>query len=159
MPSLHGSKTSYSVPDSNRYRILALDYGTKHVGLAVSDEGRMLATARGTIENSPKLIQQIVAMTKTENIRTVVLGLPRTLRNTESAMTAIVAKFRSRLKTALDPLGVALESWDERLTSIIAGTNIAERGLSKSRRERKGLHDEEAARIILQEYLDAHPRA
>lgn len=146
------------MPDSNRYRILALDYGTKRVGIAISDEGRMLGTARGTIDNNQQLIKRILSLVTEENIRTVLLGMPRTLRNTESAMTLEVTKFRNRLQTALDPLGVQLETRDERLTSIIAGTNIAERGMSKSRREQKGIHDEEAARIILQEYLDSLPR-
>ncbi|MDP4199792.1 MAG: Holliday junction resolvase RuvX [Bacteroidota bacterium] len=134
---------------------MALDYGTKRVGVAISDQGRMLASARGTIPNDQNLIRTIVALVQAESVRTVLLGIPRTLKNTESAMTSEVLKFRKRLQAALDPIGVAVVARDERLTSIIAGTNIAERGMSKSRREQKGLHDEEAARIILQEYLDS----
>src|ERR1019366_3417651 len=133
----------------------AIDYGTKRIGIAISDEMRMLASPRGIIENTPRLIPQIVSMTLSENVRMVVLGIPRTLGNTESAMTAQVLKFRDKLADALSPHGIELLSRDERLTSIMANFNISQRGLPKGKREEKSLRDEEAARILLQEYLDS----
>ena len=138
----------------DRYRVLAIDYGTKRIGIALSDEGRMLASARGTIANDPETIRNIQRLTSKENVRTIVLGIPTTLRNSESEMTREVRKFEERLRASLQ--GIEIVTRDERLTSVIAGANVAAREMKKSRREQKGLHDEEAARILLQEYLDGH---
>ncbi len=138
----------------NNGRVLAIDYGTKRLGIAVSDEMQMLATSRGVIANGPKMIAEILTLLKSEHIRLVILGIPRTLSNTESAMTTEVLRFRDKLTKSLEPLGVVLKTRDERLTSLIAETNIRSRELPKHKREKKSLRDEEAARILLQEYLD-----
>lgn len=134
---------------------MAIDYGTKRLGIAISDEMQMLASSRGVIANGPKMIADILSLVRTEHIRLVILGIPKTLQNTESAMTAEVLKFRDKLSKALEPLGIALETRDERLTSLIAETNIRSRELPKHKREKKSLRDEESARIVLQEYLDS----
>jgi putative Holliday junction resolvase len=138
----------------NGKRVLAIDYGTKRLGIAISDELRMLASSRGVIANGPKMIAEIISMIERENVGIVLLGIPRTLSNTESAMTAEVLRFRDKLAKVLALLGIALETRDERLTSLIAETNIRARELPKMKREKKSLRDEEAARILLQEYLD-----
>jgi len=137
-----------------RYRVLALDYGTKRVGIAISDEMRMLASPRGVLENTANLIPQIISMAEAENVRVVILGIPRTLGNTDSAMTSEVRKFQKNLSTAFQAFGITVESRDERLTSVMANFNISERRLPKGKREVKSLRDEEAARILLQEYLE-----
>jgi putative holliday junction resolvase len=152
-------KKGYFVPQAEhaldeRYRVLAIDYGTKRVGIAISDEMRMLASPRGVLENTSNLIPRIISMAQAENVRIIVLGIPRTLGNTDSAMTSEVLKFREKFSTALRPHGILVESRDERLTSIMANFNISERRLPKGKREVKSLRDEEAARIILQEYLE-----
>jgi putative Holliday junction resolvase len=139
----------------NNHRILAIDYGTKRIGIAISDPLGIFATPRGIIENGPRAIDEIKALILSENVSTVIIGIPRTLRNTESEMTAQVIRFRDKLIKMLTPLGVAVESRDERLTSMIAETNIRSRELPKMKRENKSLRDEEAARILLQEYLDS----
>lgn len=115
----------------------------------------MLASSRGVIANGPTMIPEILTLVRSEHVHTVILGVPRTLRNTESEMTAEVLRFRDKLAKSLEPLGVLLETRDERLTSLIAETNIRSRELPKYKREKKSLRDEEAARILLQEYLDA----
>lgn len=135
-------------------RVLAIDYGTKRIGIAISDELRMLASPRGTIANGPRAIEEVVALLRREEVGSVILGIPRTLSNTHSAMTAEVLRFHDKLSAALGPLGITLEKRDERLTSLIAETNIRSRELPKQKREQKYLRDEEAARILLQEYLD-----
>ena len=147
------------MPHDDRYRVLAIDYGTKRIGIAISDELRMLASPRGILENTTKVISQIVSMAQSENVRTVVVGIPRTLSNSESAMTSQVLKFRDKLSGVLLPLGIAVASRDERLTSVMANYNISQRGLPKGRRDEKSLRDEEAARILLQEYLNSEPRS
>jgi putative Holliday junction resolvase len=133
--------------------VLALDYGTKRIGVALSDEGRMLASARGIMPNDANTIANIRELIAKENVKTVLLGIPMTLGNTESDMTKEVRKFETKLRAALPE--IELLPRDERLTSVMAGSNVASRGMKKSRREQKGLHDEEAARILLQEYLDS----
>lgn len=142
--------------NETKSRVLAIDYGTKRIGVAISDELRMLAHPRGTIPNGPRMIEEIAALARRENVGMVILGMPRTLSNTESTMTAEVIRFSERLKLALDIAGISLETRDERLTSLIAETNIRARELPKMKREQKDLRDEEAARILLQEYLDTH---
>ncbi len=114
----------------------------------------MLASPRGVISNGPDMIKQIVQLVQKENVRVVILGIPRTLNNTDSQMTTQVLKFKDKLTVALEAVGVPLETRDERLTSIMANFNISQRGLPKGKREEKSLRDEEAARIVLQEYLD-----
>jgi putative Holliday junction resolvase len=148
-------KERYKVPSDDLSRVLAIDYGTKRIGIALSDPLRILATPRGIIENGPRTMDDLNGLIKSENVRTVVVGIPRTLRNTESEMTAEVLRFRDKLIQLLTPLGVWVESRDERLTSIMAETNIRSRELPKRKREKKSLRDEEAARILLQEYLDS----
>lgn len=140
--------------DQSHPRILALDYGTKRIGVAISDELRMLAHSRGTLSNGPAIIEEIVSLVQREHVGAAILGIPRTLSNTESAMTYEVLVFYEKLAAALAPLGIKLKRRDERLTSIIAETNIRARELPKQKREQKYLRDEEAARILLQEYLD-----
>jgi putative holliday junction resolvase len=142
------------MPENNLSRILAIDYGTKRIGIAISDPLRIFATPRGIIENGPRSMDEIKSLIISENVNTVIVGIPRTLRNTESEMTAKVIRFRDKLIKMLTPLGIAVESRDERLTSMIAETNIRSRELPKMKRENKSLRDEEAARILLQEYLD-----
>src|SRR5579859_7071002 len=102
----------------SHFRVLALDYGTKRIGIALSDEGRMLASARGTIANGPNAIADILQLISKENVKQVLLGIPMTLANTESDMTREVRKFEQRLRVALEPLGINLTTRDERLTSV-----------------------------------------
>ena len=143
------------MPDNDFSRVLAIDYGTKRIGIALSDPLRIFAIPRGIIENGPRTMDDLKELITSENVRTLILGIPRTLSNTESEMTAEVIRFRDKLIQILTPLGVSVISRDERLTSIMAETNIRSRELPKMKREKKSLRDEEAARILLQEYIDS----
>jgi putative Holliday junction resolvase len=147
-----------SLAAKERYRVLALDFGTVRIGVAVSDELRMLASARGTIPNDGQVIPSILSAIQKEQAKIVLMGLPVGLSGQETAMTTQVRKFGDRLKRKLEVLGVGFEYRDERLTSVMANANIAMSGLPKIKRQEKGLRDEEAARILLQDYLD-HPTA
>ncbi|MEI8135033.1 MAG: Holliday junction resolvase RuvX [bacterium] len=140
-----------------RKKILAIDYGSKRVGLAISDELRMLARPIGFFENTNRLQKEILALVEKEQVGCVIVGLPRTLGGTDSEFTTSVRAFADKLFEKLDVKGIEHFLHDERLTSIMAQANIAEQGWSKSKREEKYRHDEEAARIILQEFLDSHP--
>ena len=136
-------------------RVLAIDYGTKRIGLAISDELRMLARPIGFLENTNRLHKEILALIEKENIGCVILGLPRTLAGTDSEFTTQVRAFAEKLFAKLDAKKIEHHFHDERLTSVMAQANIAEQGWSKSKREEKFRRDEEAARIILQEFLDS----
>lgn len=135
-------------------RVMAIDYGTKRLGIAISDELRMLASARGIVENNPKMIDQLIGKALAEQVRMVILGLPKSLKNEDSEMTTKVRSFGEKLKARLDVENIGFEWRDERLTSLMANANIAMSGLGKKKKENKALRDEEAARILLQEYLD-----
>ncbi|MBS1903162.1 MAG: Holliday junction resolvase RuvX [Bacteroidetes bacterium] len=139
----------------NRSRVLSIDYGTKRVGLAISDELRMLARPFTTLSQSPALLNDILSLVEKEAVGFVLLGLPRSLMGGDSEMTTEVRTFGERLFERLDAVGVGHAFHDERLTSIMAANNLRSSGLSKSKRQEKHRHDEEAARIILQEYLDS----
>lgn len=140
-------------------KVLAIDYGSKRIGIAISDELRMLARPIGVIEQSKKAIAELLDLVKREGVGVVLVGLPKTLEGTESDMTREVGEFATVLFAALDSLGVKHQFHDERLTSIMAASNLRVRGLSKAKRQEKYRHDEEAARIILQEYLDSNWQA
>lgn len=137
-------------------RVMAIDFGTKRIGIAISDEMQILASARGVINNDPMSIREIVAKATAERVIKVVLGLPRSLKNEDSEMTRQVRSFGEKLELQLTAAGIQFEFRDERLTSVMANANIAMSGLGKKRKEEKSLRDEEAARILLQTYLDQH---
>jgi putative Holliday junction resolvase len=137
-------------------RVMAVDFGTKRIGLAISDEMQILASARGVIANDPMSIREIVAKAQAERVIKVVLGLPRSLKNEDSDMTRQVRSFGEKLQLQLEAADIEFEFRDERLTSVMANANIAMSGLRKKKREDKSLRDEEAARILLQTYLDQH---
>jgi putative Holliday junction resolvase len=137
-------------------RVLAIDYGTKRVGLAISDELRMIARPIGYLENTNRLQKEILALIEKEHIGYVLVGLPKTLSGTDSEFTTKVRTFAEKFFLKLDAKHIEHQFYDERLTSIMAQANINEQGWSKSKREEKFRHDEEAARIILQEWLNGN---
>src|SRR5437762_7739020 len=93
-------------------KILAIDFGTKRLGIAVSDALGMLAHPRGTIANSPTMIDDIITLIAQEDARHVLLGIPMTLANAQSDMTKQVLAFREKLIARLEPLGIRVESRD-----------------------------------------------
>lgn len=135
-------------------RILAIDYGSKRIGIAISDPLGILASPSGVIQNSPTAIVEIVSKVQDQGVGLVLLGLPKHLDGGHSEMTEEVKAFSTKLFAALDSISVKYEFVDERLTSVMAAQNILQQGLKRSQRQQKYRHDEEAARIILQEYLD-----
>lgn len=121
--------------------ILALDYGEKHVGLAMSDPEDRIALKYKTIiyQNQAQLMQELEQICQSEQITKIVIGLPKSLRGGDSPQTRQVLQFAKYVKMKLSR-SVILE--DERLT-----TKQAEKSGEKN------LH-EESARLILQTYLD-----
>ena len=132
--------------------LLSLDIGEKRIGLAVSDETGTLARPLFALARASKQqdFTQIAALRDEYHIVRIVAGLPKTLRNEEGPQARRVRRYADELAAAI---GIPLEFWDERFSSIEA----QERMTAASRQQRdRGAIDAAAAAIILQEYLDAH---
>ncbi len=132
-------------------RILALDVGTKRIGIAISDE--LLITAQGleSIERASldRDLERINDLIKGYSVIEVVAGLPINMNGSHSAKTKEVVEF---LDSLMRVIKVPLKTWDERLTSVQAEKAMLEADLT--RRRRRALSDRVAAQLILQSYLD-----
>lgn len=131
-------------------RILAVDYGKKRVGLAVSDPLKIIAGGLATIETS-KVLGYIVEYASGNDVETIVIGLPKRVDNTPSESMKYITPFVGKLKAALPNINV--EFFDERFTSVLAHKTMLDAGLSKSGRANKALVDQISATIILQDYM------
>mgnify|MGYP003805175827 CR=1 FL=1 len=132
-------------------RILAIDYGTKRVGLAVTDENCIIPGALDTVL-SHEAMNYIINYSKHNKIKCFVIGEPKKLDNSESEIYKIVIQFGKALKKKFPDIPVVL--LDERFTSKIAYRSIIESGIKKSKRQNKSLIDSVSAVILLQSYMD-----
>jgi putative holliday junction resolvase len=134
-------------------RILAIDYGLKRTGLAVTDPLQIIAGGLGTV-NTTALMPFLEKYIAREPVEKLVVGDPRNNDGTDTHATAPVMRFIGALKKKFPHIPVVTA--DERFTSRMARKSMLEMGLPKKKRQNKALVDEIAAVIILQEYLDAH---
>ena len=135
-------------------RILGLDFGSKTVGVAVSDE--LLITAQGVEivrRKSPAKLRQTLArieeLISQYNVARIVLGYPKNMNNTEGERCEKTKEFKEMLERRT---GLEVVLWDERLTTVAADRSMIETGIR--RENRKEFVDEIAAIFILQGYLD-----
>jgi len=131
-------------------RIMAIDFGEKRTGLAVTDPLQIIATGLQTME-TPKVITFLKQYIPAENVELVLIGMPTNWDDSDTHATPAVRKFIENFRRALP--GTPIEEVDERYTSRMASQAISQMGLSKKKRSRKGLIDEVAATIMLQAYL------
>lgn len=132
-------------------KILAIDYGKKRTGLALSDEMQIFAFGHGTVET--KDIQKTLStLVVKEKVSIIVLGEPKRLNNEVSETTEMVYRFQTQLKTWFPEIPVVLV--DERYTSKMAQDAILQSGVKKKDRQNKALIDTVSATIILQTYLE-----
>jgi putative Holliday junction resolvase len=133
-------------------RILAIDYGLKRIGLAMTDLLQIAASPFETIESVSlkKNALKISEIAKANEVSEIVVGLPLSMNGDESEMTETVNKFIEELKAVS---GLPVVSVDERLTTAQAERVLVEEA-DVSRAKRKGLKDKVAAAIILQTHLD-----
>jgi putative Holliday junction resolvase len=131
-------------------RILAIDYGKKRTGLAVTDPLQIIATALDTVD-SGELIGYLKKYMATEPVERVLVGYPLNLDDSPTHATPLVEKFIVKFGNVFPQMPV--EKVDERMTSRMASQAIAGMGLKKKDREKKGLIDAVSAVIMLQEYL------
>jgi len=132
-------------------RVLGIDYGSKRIGLALSDPTNILASPLPTIPNDNKAIEKILDIINKNDVSEIVIGYPLNMNGTKSKICDEVDKFISKLSSRTDK---RIIKRDERLTSYIAQQQILESVKSKKKRQDKSLLDQFSARIILQEYLD-----
>lgn len=132
-------------------RILAIDYGRKRTGLAVTDTMQLIANGLTTV-HSGDLIKYLQDYTLREPVELFVVGLPKQMNNEPSENMKYVEIFVKHLKRTLPDIPV--EYYDERFTSLLAQKAMLEGGLKKKKRQEKALVDEISAVIILQSYLE-----
>jgi len=132
-------------------RILAIDYGTKRTGLAVTDEEKIIARALDTVPTA-KVIEYLKSYIIKENVSMIVIGMPRQMNNTPSTLTPVVEQFIVKLKKTFSEIPVM--TVDERFTSKIAMQSMLMDGTKKSERRNKGLVDQRSAVLILQSYME-----
>lgn len=131
-------------------RILALDYGLKRTGIAVTDELQIIASGLTTVA-SEEVISFLKKYFAQENVSKVLIGEPKQMNGQPSESTEIIEKFA--LKFAQEFPDVKVERVDERFTSKLAFQSMIDSGLKKKQRQNKALIDEIAATIMLQDYL------
>jgi putative Holliday junction resolvase len=131
-------------------RILAIDYGIKRTGIAVTDELQIIASGLTTIPSDTALSFLTTYFSK-ENVSKVLIGEPKQMNGEPSESAKIIEKFVAAFKTAFPEMKI--DRVDERFTSKIAFQTMIDSGLKKKQRQNKGLVDEIAATILLQDYL------
>lgn len=134
-------------------RVLGIDYGTRRVGLAISDPLRVLAGPVGTWDNEPDLMKRLAELITGEGVTLVVVGMPYAPDGGKGAKAREVDAFIARLKSCHP---VPVETWDESYTSVEAQRLLIEGGKRRKQRRAKGAVDTMAARLLLQQFLDAH---
>lgn len=135
-------------------RILAIDYGKKRTGIAVSDPLQIIATALDTVE-SGELIGYLKKYIAREPVEKVLVGYPLNFDNSPTHATPLVDKFILKFGNVFPNMPV--EKIDERMTSKMASQAISGMGLKKKDREKKELIDTVSAVMMLQEYLTLNP--
>ncbi|GGG99055.1 putative pre-16S rRNA nuclease [Parapedobacter pyrenivorans] len=132
-------------------RILAFDYGTKRVGMAVTDPLQLIATALDTV-HAKDVLDYVKSYLDREVVTAFVVGMPRQVDGTESESAQHVRGFVRTLRRVFPTIPV--ETIDERFTSKMASASIAQSGMAKKKRQDKALVDRVSAVLILQSYLE-----
>ena len=133
-------------------RILAIDYGRKRTGIAVSDPLQIIASGLTTVPTH-QLMDFLLNYIKQEQVECIIIGHPKQLNNEDSENMKNIVPFINRLKKILPDMPVQLV--DERFTSVLAHQTMLAGGLKKKERQNKALVDEISATIILQSYLES----
>ncbi|HLP11300.1 MAG TPA: Holliday junction resolvase RuvX [Flavobacteriales bacterium] len=132
-------------------KILAIDYGLKRCGIAITDDAKMIASPLTTV-GEKELLDFVKKQIETNKVDEIVIGLPATLKGEATDATAHVNAFYTALKEKHP--GIAIELHDERFTSLLAQKSIHMMELPKMKREKKGLLDKVSAAVLLQSYMD-----
>ncbi len=131
-------------------KVLAIDFGLKRTGLALSDDQKMFAFGLKTVD-SRNLMDELKKLVLTEQIDTLVVGEPKRLDASDTHISENVRRFVNALKQNFP--GLTIHSLDERFTSKMAATALSQMGMQKKVKQDKGLIDEVSATILLQDFL------
>jgi len=131
-------------------RILALDFGIKRTGIAITDELQIIASGLQTVETQ-KLIPFLKEYISQEQVERFVVGKPKQMNNLDSESEPFIISFLEKLTKEIP--AIPITRVDERFTSKMAFQTMIDSGLKKKQRRNKGLVDEISATIILQSYL------
>lgn len=134
-------------------RILAIDYGTKRTGIAVTDVLRIVPGAL-TMVATNDLSKFLDEYFKKEPVDIIVVGLPKNMNGEDSASMKFIRPFIRQLSTTYPDKEIVM--YDERFTSVLAHQAILQSGIGKMARRNKALVDEISATIILQSYMDSN---
>ena len=132
-------------------KIIAIDYGLKRIGVAISDESRVLAFGLDTVSVSD-IIPFLTQIVNKEHIDVFVIGKPLQKDNSQSEIENEILRFIKKLKLIFPQ--IVIERYDERFTSLIAKKTIIESGINKKKRADKKLVDKISATLILQSFLE-----
>jgi putative Holliday junction resolvase len=133
-------------------RLMAIDYGAKRVGLAVSDPMQIIATALDTVA-SKDIFDYLKAYDQKEGIEAFIVGMPKQLNNTDSSNAPFVKQFVKQLQTQFS--GKPIHLADERFTSSIALQTMISGGMKKKDRRDKANVDKISAVLILQSFMES----
>ena len=133
-------------------RILAIDYGTKRVGVAVTDPLGMIAGALATVD-TPRIFDFLNEYLKVNDCNRLVIGYPLTLRNEPAEVTREIDRFIERFASLYPYIEVI--KYDERFTSKLAFDTILASGIGRRKRRDQAVIDRISATIILQNYLES----
>ena len=136
-------------------KIVALDYGSKRVGVAISDPENKIAFALTTI-STELVLKYIIDLVAAEKTSIVVIGFPVSLDGSLNDISHEINVFINKLNQKIPE--IIIEKYDERFTSVIAKKTILNSGIGKQKRQNKSLVDKVSATIILQSYLDSLQR-
>ena len=134
--------------------ILGIDFGKVRIGVAISDELRLLAHPLETIPANKDAVKRIAEIVRDRKINIVVVGIPKHMSGEVGEAAKEALEFANKLRAQLP---CAVETWDERLTTVAANRALSESG-KKTRQTRKFV-DQVAAQMILQGYLDRQQNA
>ena len=132
-------------------RIVAIDYGQKRTGIAVTDELKMIASGLTTVRTID-VLDFLMDYSRKNKIECFVVGEPKQMNNTASESSVFIEPFVERLRKTFPE--IAVNRMDERFTSLMATRAIREAGLKKKDRQNKALVDTVSATIILQSYME-----
>lgn len=132
-------------------RIMAVDYGQKRTGLAVTDTLKLIANGLTSLPSS-EAAGYIVRYASQESVELIVVGYPKQMNNEPSENMKRVEAFVAQLTKILP--AIPIEYYDERFTSVMAQRAMIDGGLKKKKRQDKGLVDEISAVLILQGFLE-----
>ena len=131
-------------------RILAIDFGVKRTGIAVTDELQIIASGLATVDTK-ELIAFLEDYIENEKVELFIIGLPKQMNNESSESEPFIKAFINKLEKRIPH--IPIKRIDERFTSKMAFQTMIDGGLKKKQRKNKALLDEISATIILQSYL------